>query len=354
MFRALAGDRQQRQRWSRRAPMRFRLLFITGDIGVYAFNAMSAAAKVRSPSKNIPRQVVYYLIAGFFITMATAWMGLYTADLSMPNTVPGTMRQTDGSVGQLRTKETIFAERCVLLHDRDRAGVFVNRRFSDLVDSWWKGRKEANWQSTNNFPPEHFSFLARTQILYDELSFVFTAPIVQSGGRPLMPPPVTPPAWLEPATGHDDAAGAYWLLQIDDRAGWPFRALQCRTVLAPISRNSPFHMEKLRWGIPLSDPAEIWTHRSSNSTVGTAISEWRLLPIRPIWPAFAGNVLIWSCALFAVVWFVRYPARRRRKRIGKCRKCGYDLRGIESLRCPECGTGIIKTKRAQTSPQRRR
>ena len=45
-----------------------------------------------------------------------------------------------------------------------------------------------------------------------------------------------------------------------------------------------------------------------------------------------------------VVWFIRNASRAKRRmavlftsrRIGRCRNCGYDLRG-GSARCPECG-----------------
>ena len=33
----------------------------------------------------------------------------------------------------------------------------------------------------------------------------------------------------------------------------------------------------------------------------------------------------------------RFQSRRRRRRIGRCPRCGYDLRASPG-RCPECGT----------------
>jgi hypothetical protein len=41
----------------------------------------------------------------------------------------------------------------------------------------------------------------------------------------------------------------------------------------------------------------------------------------------------------AVLWFVD---RRRRTRPGYCQRCGYDLTGNVSGRCPECGERIVK------------
>ena len=49
--------------------------------------------------------------------------------------------------------------------------------------------------------------------------------------------------------------------------------------------------------------------------------------------------------LFAVMfWWSFLPLHRRRKRkkLGLCLKCGYDLRGSTN-RCPECGTEFEKT-----------
>ncbi len=56
--------------------------------------------------------------------------------------------------------------------------------------------------------------------------------------------------------------------------------------------------------------------------------------VLPLWitSAFFG-------AIFAFSYLLPLHRRRKRKKIGLCVKCGYDLRGSND-RCPECGTGI--------------
>jgi hypothetical protein len=45
--------------------------------------------------------------------------------------------------------------------------------------------------------------------------------------------------------------------------------------------------------------------------------------------------LLWLAATGRRAW-----VRRRRRRLGRCLACGYDLRGTPSGRCSECGTVI--------------
>ena len=73
-----------------------------------------------------------------------------------------------------------------------------------------------------------------------------------------------------------------------------------------------------------------------------------LLPaswISGVWSPFAMPVLA-LVAVLSHAWLGRRMAQRylrrylRRKGILICLRCGYDLRGLLELRCPECGTSF--------------
>jgi hypothetical protein len=60
------------------------------------------------------------------------------------------------------------------------------------------------------------------------------------------------------------------------------------------------------------------------------------------WPALIMDALVWTLPVL-IPLFLRRVIRDERSRKwainGRCRGCGYDLRGLLSTRCPECGTG---------------
>jgi len=69
------------------------------------------------------------------------------------------------------------------------------------------------------------------------------------------------------------------------------------------------------------------------------------IPLRPQAIRFAGNSLIYA-ALLLVPAFLQ---RMRRVRLGRCPRCGYDLRGTDSRgQCPECGDSPGSPRMAPT------
>ncbi|HWB20350.1 MAG TPA: hypothetical protein VG711_08635 [Phycisphaerales bacterium] len=73
-----------------------------------------------------------------------------------------------------------------------------------------------------------------------------------------------------------------------------------------------------------------------------------VLPLNPDLRGFAANTALYgSTALILWTighWVLGIFVTRRRKRIGRCVKCGYELRksGVEHERCPECGAEMRK------------
>jgi len=57
--------------------------------------------------------------------------------------------------------------------------------------------------------------------------------------------------------------------------------------------------------------------------------------ITPLW-------LLWLVALLATIWMWR---RDRARPPGHCVRCGYDLTGNVSGRCPECGTAFKREEK---------
>jgi hypothetical protein len=87
------------------------------------------------------------------------------------------------------------------------------------------------------------------------------------------------------------------------------------------------------------DEQEWWRWQSRDAFPGAAslsigfghicmlVPLWAPLAVFGTWPLVAG-------ARFAL----RRRRLRHRRKLGLCLHCGYDLRGSESPRCPECGT----------------
>jgi hypothetical protein len=68
---------------------------------------------------------------------------------------------------------------------------------------------------------------------------------------------------------------------------------------------------------------------------------WEYHPGTPQWPGanWALKLPLWmpsaACALGFVGFWRPWDLRARRRRLGWCERCAYDVRGLEE--CPECG-----------------
>ncbi|MCO6436167.1 MAG: hypothetical protein J5J06_03675 [Phycisphaerae bacterium] len=72
------------------------------------------------------------------------------------------------------------------------------------------------------------------------------------------------------------------------------------------------------------------------------------------WCNVGSVALIWSTGttlvLFGGVAMLDWARIRRRRRLGLCVKCGYDLRGLPEPRCPECGRKFDPTEAEAIPP----
>lgn len=108
------------------------------------------------------------------------------------------------------------------------------------------------------------------------------------------------------------------------RAGWPFYCIQFAetTDTAGTTR----HEQLISLG-------------ASTEAQRAAGADDRRVPTGPMWMGLAGNIGVYSAAWFAAIGLL--PIARawrgtRRKRHGRCERCGYDMRGSNTV-CPECG-----------------
>ncbi len=100
-----------------------------------------------------------------------------------------------------------------------------------------------------------------------------------------------------------------------------------------------------------------WWHRSNHDNGSTGLYQLRFNSLwSGVWPYYERSdyhglishifsLPLWIPTVFftTLFWWSVLPLHRRRKRkkLGLCLKCGYDLRG-SSERCPECGQEFEK------------
>jgi hypothetical protein len=115
--------------------------------------------------------------------------------------------------------------------------------------------------------------------------------------------------------------------------GWPLPSMYSYEEVGP----------RVRGGGPrgaFRDHAGIVIAAPQRPNTGQAPFHAVILPLMPVWPAFALNTLLFACILAIPVWVlrgVRSITRRRHVRRGLCPQYGYNLRHNFEHRCSECG-----------------
>jgi len=68
-----------------------------------------------------------------------------------------------------------------------------------------------------------------------------------------------------------------------------------------------------------------------------------VIPYTPYWPGLAINSAVYAAAILLLTSAFHVARRVRRVRANRCASCGYDLRGLTSRACPECGVATHAT-----------
>ncbi len=110
---------------------------------------------------------------------------------------------------------------------------------------------------------------------------------------------------------------------LEDARGWPAVSMGFIARLDYDELAQCEVLEELRYGIGIG-PESI----TSSSVI---------LPLRPILKGFVADSLFYGAIAYAVLFGCRDVLRGWRKHCGRCRNCGYDLRGNLVAGCPECG-----------------
>jgi len=115
--------------------------------------------------------------------------------------------------------------------------------------------------------------------------------------------------------------------------GWPCYSMQ-GIVGPPHEKKDSFPDNSML--VIATDPFEI----SRGYPAATTNSDLhRLIPLRPIFPGFIINTLVYAAVWFGIFFGVGFVKRVLRRKRGRCVKCSYDLRGEFDRGCPECGWG---------------
>ncbi len=128
---------------------------------------------------------------------------------------------------------------------------------------------------------------------------------------------------------------------VEDRRGWPFAAFK-GWVIGSVNPQNPGPWE-VRSAIRIDEPTQAVMNRNDS------LFSVRVIPISPIWVGLLADVAIFAAG-FAILGHLGGVLKRRLgRRPGHCVHCGYDLQGLSSSKCPECGRnpGLSADVRAQ-------
>lgn len=145
--------------------------------------------------------------------------------------------------------------------------------------------------------------------------------------------------------------------------GWPWTSFVCTAKTQPALELSAFE-DDCQWEGPGVQSVE-WGGLSIDRGMRAADEGFSVfqpdglrvpLPVIPCWTGFAGDTLLFTGMWAGVAGILVAAARGRawmRERRGRCRGCGYDLRGLPAEACcSECGAGRGRVRGAECTTAR--
>lgn len=122
-------------------------------------------------------------------------------------------------------------------------------------------------------------------------------------------------------------------LQQRSACGWPVWMFEVRD--PPNYGEQPLRFAFAAWHFEYRPQRAAFLIFPAARTPAGSVSMAKSLPTRIYWPGLAVNTIFFG-VLFLVMFILPGRAKiARRRRLGLCLACGYDLAGL--ARCPECG-----------------
>ena len=150
---------------------------------------------------------------------------------------------------------------------------------------------------------------------------------------------VTPPYWsiaASPPSKDLFAAFGADVVGYEVASGWPMIALHGAIVGQP--PNEPLHAWCVE--LPIQSAYTLQSHM---------IQTGRIIPLRPVLPGAAVNLLVWTLVACCIRHAARFLVSKRRVSQRRCANptCGYPIAGLQQ--CPECGL----SRTSEPSPKTR-
>lgn len=153
------------------------------------------------------------------------------------------------------------------------------------------------------------------------------------GGRPLVRGEPVPGEMVAMQSAEDKTVQEVPALQERITCGWPMPIFEVRDPQRRMEESHTFSFASWRFEYrPLQSSFLIFP--SAPKTTG-GVSLAKEIPTRVYWPGLAFNTIFFG-TLYLVLFVLPGRAKTaRRRRLGLCIACGYDLAGLAT--CPECG-----------------